>query len=80
MNWETKNTVNTLKIIMDLSLTLLSYNEQNLRNSEYCDHTENHNESSDIKKANTTLAVVFSKQSYSNESVISNYEMEGPKI
>ena len=28
MNWETKNTVNTvntLKIIMDLSLTLLSY-------------------------------------------------------
>ena len=25
MNWETKNTVNTLKITMDLSLTLLSY-------------------------------------------------------
>lgn len=25
MNWETKNTVNTFKIIMDLSLTLLSY-------------------------------------------------------
>lgn len=59
MNWETKNTVNTLKIIMDLSLTLLSYNEQNLRNSEYCDHTENHNESSDIKKANTTLVQLY---------------------
>ena len=58
MNWETRNTVNTLKITMDLSLTLLSYitEPEKLR---ICDHTENHNESSDIKKANTTLVQLY---------------------